>query len=96
MSLMDGVEGNINLKRGFNRALERIIRKYDNIFPVNIDSIHPDNTSLFEAGTFGGLSVKGYEIFWNTLDDRLERVDKGDLAKFPVGKCKSPKRWFKS
>ena len=77
MGLMDINGDNAILKKYFNRSLEKITCKYKNIFAVNIDSIKPDDSSMYKSETSRSLSVKGYETLWIELDNKIQAIDKG-------------------
>lgn len=41
--------GNFRLKcRVYNRSVENVVWRYDDIFIINIDGIRPDTTNLFD------------------------------------------------
>ena len=39
------------IHRSFNTSVERIIRKYDDVYAVKIDYFKPENTSHYETTT---------------------------------------------
>ena len=60
-------EDHRNMKWAFNRGLEKTIHKYEEIFTANIDAIIPSDGSFYEKATGGGLSIKGYKLYWMSL-----------------------------
>ena len=43
-----------------------------------MDNIIPNDASLFEL-LAGSLTLKGYEVYWNYMDETMKKVDKGEV-----------------
>ena len=76
--LLDVDNINREMKRLFNRSIEKIVKKLRYFYAINIDDIIPNDASIFEL-LAGSLTLKGSEVFWNCVDHRIKEIGAGKV-----------------
>ena len=69
---------NKQLRRSFNKLLEKIICKFKYFYAYNLDNFTPSQHKLYEVVS-DSLSEYGFKVYWKSVDEAIRKLDRGDL-----------------
>ena len=67
--------------RIFNRSVENVVCRYDDIFISNVDEIRPDSASVFDHSG-SKLNNRGIKKLWIGINEVVEHIDSGRVKPF--------------
>ena len=67
----EDLRGSRNQRRIFNRCLENVIAKYDNLFCYNVHKLRPKKDCYFDIAKTN-FSYLGYKTYWHAMDDAVK------------------------
>ena len=79
-----------NKRRVFNRSVEDVLERYDNMYAFNIDQIKPEELFNFEDARFG-LANQGLKKYWRELDGIIACIDYTRVLPLKDAKVKEEK-----